>query len=188
MYWVTYHSCMFAYLQSLGLQEMWQQYGTGEKRRMLPLHQAVSQLGEPRAKTVIKAHILTGEDCMSKVGTKYLFELYVLYWLDRNKFIPIYATQWPRPWPWKVKMTLNCEESIRDEFHIPNLVWLEVSKWYIYVEKQKSWNFHYGVRRPFWISFDDNSWTNKVREVSNTPTDSFVHPLQSWCSIDILKY
>ena len=25
---------------SLGLQELWQQYGTGEKRRMLPLHQA----------------------------------------------------------------------------------------------------------------------------------------------------
>ncbi len=29
-----------AYLQSLGLKEIWQQYGTGEKRRMLPLHQA----------------------------------------------------------------------------------------------------------------------------------------------------
>jgi len=37
---------------------------------MLPLHQAVSHLGEPLAKTVIKAHILTGDDCMSKVGTK----------------------------------------------------------------------------------------------------------------------
>lgn len=59
------------YLQALGLQEMWQQYGTGEKRRMLPLHQVVSQLGAPLAKTVIKAHILTGDDCMSKVGTKH---------------------------------------------------------------------------------------------------------------------
>jgi hypothetical protein len=59
------------YLQTLGLQEMWQQYGTGEKRRMLPLHQAVSQLGASLAKTVIKAHILTGDDCMSKVGTKH---------------------------------------------------------------------------------------------------------------------
>ena len=40
---------------------------------MLPLHQAVSHLshlGEPLAKTVIKAHILTGDDYMSKVGTK----------------------------------------------------------------------------------------------------------------------
>lgn len=38
---------------------------------MLPLHHAVSQLGAPLAKTVIKAHILTGDDCMSKVGTKH---------------------------------------------------------------------------------------------------------------------
>jgi hypothetical protein len=59
------------YFQDLGLQEMWQQYGTGEKRRMLPLHQAVAKLGASLAKTVIKAHILTGDDCMSKVGSKH---------------------------------------------------------------------------------------------------------------------
>jgi hypothetical protein len=57
--------------QELGLKEVWQQYGTGEKRRMLPVHQAVLKLGEPMAKTVIKAHILTGDDCMSKIGTKH---------------------------------------------------------------------------------------------------------------------
>ena len=38
---------------------------------MLPLHQAISRLGTPLAKTMIKAHILTGDDCMSKVGTKH---------------------------------------------------------------------------------------------------------------------
>ncbi len=59
------------YLQTLGLKEIWQEYGTGEKRRMLPLHQAVAQLGVPLAKAVIKAHVLTGDDCMSKVGTKH---------------------------------------------------------------------------------------------------------------------
>ncbi|KAL7406573.1 hypothetical protein ABVT39_022458 [Epinephelus coioides] len=59
------------YFQALGMEEIWQQYGTGEKQRMLPLHQAVSKLGVPLAKTVIKAHILTGDDCMSKVGTKH---------------------------------------------------------------------------------------------------------------------
>ena len=53
------------------LKEIWQQYGTGEKRCMLPLHQAVSNLGAPLAKTMIKAHILTGDDYMSKVGTKH---------------------------------------------------------------------------------------------------------------------
>ena len=59
------------HLQTQGLKELWQQYGTGERRRILPLHQAVSQLGAPLANTVIKAHILTGDDCMSKVGTKH---------------------------------------------------------------------------------------------------------------------
>ena len=53
------------------MKEIWQQYGTGEKRRMLPLHQAVSNLGAPLAKTVIKEQMLTGDDCMSKVGTKH---------------------------------------------------------------------------------------------------------------------
>ncbi|KAH3886939.1 hypothetical protein DPMN_010952 [Dreissena polymorpha] len=53
------------------MKEIWQQYGIGEKRRMLPLHQANSLLGTPLTKTLIKAHILTGDDCMSKVGTKH---------------------------------------------------------------------------------------------------------------------
>ena len=53
------------------MKEIWQQYGSGEKRRMLPLHQAISRLGTPLAKAMIKAHILTGDYCMSKVGTKH---------------------------------------------------------------------------------------------------------------------
>ncbi len=59
------------YFQNLGLQEIWQQHGTGEKRRMIPLHQAVCKLGSSLAKTVTKAHVLTGDDCMSKVGSKH---------------------------------------------------------------------------------------------------------------------
>ena len=62
---------LITHLLALGMKEIWQQYGTGEKRRMLPLHQAVSNLGAPLAKTVIKAPILTGDDCMNKVGTKH---------------------------------------------------------------------------------------------------------------------
>ena len=59
------------YFQTLGLREMWQQYGTGEKRRMIPIHQVCSHLGAPLSKVVMKAHILTGDDCMSKIGTKH---------------------------------------------------------------------------------------------------------------------
>ena len=33
------------YFQSLGLQEIWQEYGTGKKRCVLPLHEMVSKLG-----------------------------------------------------------------------------------------------------------------------------------------------
>jgi len=40
-------------------------------RRMLPLHQPVSRLGEPLAKAVIQAHISTGDDYMSKLGNEH---------------------------------------------------------------------------------------------------------------------
>ncbi|KAH3698423.1 hypothetical protein DPMN_055171 [Dreissena polymorpha] len=53
------------------MKEIWQQYCTGKKRRKLPLHQAISRLGARLAKTMIKAHILTDDDCISKVGTKH---------------------------------------------------------------------------------------------------------------------
>ena len=45
------------YLQTLGLKVIWQQYGTGEKRRVLPLHHTVSELGASFVNTVFKAHV-----------------------------------------------------------------------------------------------------------------------------------
>ena len=59
------------HFQALGLKEIWYEYGIAEKRHTLPLHRVIAQLGTPLAKTMIKAHILTGDDCMSKVGTKH---------------------------------------------------------------------------------------------------------------------
>src|SRR6266516_7873975 len=38
---------------------------------MLPLHQAVHQLGASLAKTVINTHILTGDDCLSKIVSQH---------------------------------------------------------------------------------------------------------------------
>ena len=52
------------------LKELWQQFGTGEKKRMIPIHSAHSTLSTEMCKTVIKAHRLTGDDCSSKIGTK----------------------------------------------------------------------------------------------------------------------
>ena len=57
------------YLQILGVKDIWQQYGTGEKRHMLPLHQPVSQFGAPFAKTAIRVHVLTGDDYMRRNKT-----------------------------------------------------------------------------------------------------------------------
>ncbi len=44
-----------------GLQELWVQYGTGEKRRMIPLHVIHLKLGEELCRVLIKAHVTTGD-------------------------------------------------------------------------------------------------------------------------------
>ena len=38
---------------------------------MIPTHSIYHHLGDVRSRTVVKAHILTGQDCMSKIGTKH---------------------------------------------------------------------------------------------------------------------
>lgn len=54
-----------------GLQELWVQFGTGEKRRMIPLHVLHLKLGEDLCHVLIKAHVMTGDDALSKIGTKH---------------------------------------------------------------------------------------------------------------------
>ena len=58
------------YLKAKGLKELWQRFGTGEKKRMIPLHDMLRYFGESFCKFVLKAHVLTGDDTMSKIGTK----------------------------------------------------------------------------------------------------------------------
>ena len=38
---------------------------------MLPIHQVPIAIGESKSKALTKAHILSGDDCMSKVGSKH---------------------------------------------------------------------------------------------------------------------
>ena len=52
-----------------GVEKLWQQYGSNP--RMLPIHAISSHLGHAQSKTIVKAHILTGQDCISKIGTKH---------------------------------------------------------------------------------------------------------------------
>ena len=54
-----------------GATEIWIQFGIGEHERMIPLHEVSASMGPSKSLTMIKAHILTGGDVLSKVGTKH---------------------------------------------------------------------------------------------------------------------
>ena len=60
----------FESLTKLGLQFLYLQMGRGEKRRMLPVHKMYLNLGKDLCATVLKAHIGSGCDHLSKLGTK----------------------------------------------------------------------------------------------------------------------
>ena len=53
-----------------GLSELWVRFGSGNSSRFLPMHQFAYQLGQEMCAVIMKAHILTGCDVTSKVGTK----------------------------------------------------------------------------------------------------------------------
>ena len=38
---------------------------------MIPTHSIYHHLGDVRSRKLVKAHTLTGQDCMSKIGTKH---------------------------------------------------------------------------------------------------------------------
>lgn len=59
------------HLQKKGLRELWVEFGTGERRRYIPIHTLADKLGEGLSKVIVKAHILTGDDALSKIGTKH---------------------------------------------------------------------------------------------------------------------
>ena len=55
---------------SLGAKEIWLQYGTGEGKRTFPMHQLPLLVGISRCRAIMKLHILSGQDCIIRVGTK----------------------------------------------------------------------------------------------------------------------
>ena len=55
--------------ENAGLCELWVHYG--KPRRWIPIHKMKQRIGDAPAKAVIKGHILTGNDHLSKVGTKH---------------------------------------------------------------------------------------------------------------------
>ena len=59
------------HFSSLGVKEVWLQFGTGEHKRMLPIYQVPAVIGASKSRAILKAHILARDDCMSKIGTKH---------------------------------------------------------------------------------------------------------------------
>lgn len=57
--------------KSNGLSELWIQFGTGEKQRFLPLHTLQKRLGPDLSRVLVKAHLASGNDALSKIGTKH---------------------------------------------------------------------------------------------------------------------
>ena len=58
------------YFTSIGLKELWIQFGTGQNKRFIPVHKLSYKLGPHMCSNLLKAHILTGSDTTSKIGTK----------------------------------------------------------------------------------------------------------------------
>lgn len=63
--------CFFHHMEQMGLKELWVEYGVAEHRRHLPIHHLAHVLGERLCRILLKAYVLTGDDSLSKVGTKY---------------------------------------------------------------------------------------------------------------------
>ena len=53
-----------------GLTELWLKYGVGPKVRLIHLHILIARLDQNFLDVLLKAHILTGCDVTSKIGTK----------------------------------------------------------------------------------------------------------------------
>ena len=58
------------HFSSIGLSELWIRFGTSDKTRHIPIHKLGEVLGSNMCSIILKAHILTGCDVTSKIGTK----------------------------------------------------------------------------------------------------------------------
>ena len=50
---------------------MWVEFGTGDHRCHLPLHILAEKMGTLLRRILVKAHVLTGDNAQSKIGTKH---------------------------------------------------------------------------------------------------------------------
>jgi hypothetical protein len=69
-----------------GLNELWVEFGHGERRRHLPLHILTDRLGLQMCQVLVKVHVLTGDDALSKIGTKH-----AAYTCEPDKYLHNFA-------------------------------------------------------------------------------------------------
>ena len=58
------------YFTSIDLKELWIQFGTGQKKRFIPVHKLSCKLGPRVCSNLFKAHILSCSDTTRKISTK----------------------------------------------------------------------------------------------------------------------
>lgn len=54
-----------------GLQELWLEFRHGDKLRHIPIHTLYLKIGVEKSRCLLKVHVLTGDDSLSKIGTKH---------------------------------------------------------------------------------------------------------------------
>ena len=60
----------FKTLQRTGVQKIWHQIGSGEKKRAVPIHNLYQRIPKPLRRVILPCYIGTGCDYLSKIGTK----------------------------------------------------------------------------------------------------------------------
>jgi hypothetical protein len=60
----------FKHFKASGIQKVWIRMGSGAAKRHIPIHHLYDRMPKPLIKVVLAAHIGTGCDTLSKIGTK----------------------------------------------------------------------------------------------------------------------
>ena len=50
---------------------MWVEFGSGDHKRYIPIHTLLDRLGDGLCQVLIKVHVLTGDNSLSKIRTKH---------------------------------------------------------------------------------------------------------------------
>ena len=67
---VIYNLAYFSQFKQRGVKQLWIRFGSQDKKRDIPIHSIAEKFGDEKCLALLKAHILTGCDVTSRIGTK----------------------------------------------------------------------------------------------------------------------